>query len=89
MTASSSGSLSASTSNERFGRGCVAPYGIAYVPPKGATAVVLPTEAGAMALGVEMPHESLEPGELMLYSAGGARIVLKNDGSVQINGRTV
>ncbi len=31
----------------------------------------------------------LKPGELMLYSAGGASIVLKNDGSVLINGKAV
>jgi len=66
------------------------PYGIAYVPPVGSRSLVLPTEAGNLCLGVigEAP-QTLEPGELMLYSAGGASIVLKNDGRVLINGRAV
>ena len=32
---------------------------------------------------------SLEEGEVKLFSAGGASLVLKNDGSVQINGTRV
>ena len=43
---------------------------------------------GAVCLGViAAPPEPLEPGEVMLYSAGGASIVLKNNGKVLINGR--
>ncbi len=75
------------------GRGAyrmAAPSGIAYAPSKGDQAVVVSTEAGAVCLGVL--HESnqrLEEGELMLYSVGGAIILLKNDGRVLINGKEV
>lgn len=66
------------------------PYGIIYVPPVGSRSVVLPTEGGSVCLGVIAAHAAqLEQGELMLRSAGGASIVLKNDGSVLINGRAV
>lgn len=68
----------------------VAPYGIAYVPPVGEGAVLVPFDGGEACVGVitGIP-ESLERGEIMLYSAGGASIVLKNDGSVLINGARI
>ena len=64
------------------------PYGIAAVPPKGSKAVVLPVGSSAVVCGVvgENPL-SLEQGEVGLYSSGGASIVLKNDGTVDINGK--
>lgn len=68
----------------------VAPYGIAYVPPVGEGAVVVPFDGGEACVGVVsgVSHK-LSRGELMLYSKGGASIVLKNDGSVLINGKQV
>lgn len=68
----------------------VAPYGIAYVPPVGEGAVIVPFEGGEACVGVisDAPNK-LNRGELMLYSMGGASIVLKNDGSVLINGEKV
>lgn len=82
--------VSVSASNDHLSVPTAAPYGIAYVPPIGARSLVLPTDAGAVCLGViGAPDAQLEQGELMLYSAGGARIVLKNDGRVLINGRAV
>ena len=68
----------------------IAPAGIAYVPVAGAPTVVMEGAGGAVCLGVAVtPQEELQPGELMLYSAGGASIVLKNSGKVLINGREV
>ena len=68
----------------------IAPAGIAYVPAVGSQTVVLPSSGGAVCLVVVSPSaEGLEAGELMLYSAGGATVVLKNDGRVLINGRAV
>ncbi|MGN0459319.1 MAG: hypothetical protein ACI4RL_02160 [Ruminococcus sp.] len=66
------------------------PYGVIYNPPVGATGVVLPTERGNMLIGV-CPDDDidLDPGEVMLYSSGGASIVLKNNGKVLINGKEV
>lgn len=68
----------------------VAPYGIAYVPPVGEGAVIVPFDGGEVCVGVvaDAPYK-LSRGELMLYSQGGASIVLKNDGSVLINGKKV
>jgi phage gp45-like len=82
--------VSVSAASEHRSLPAAAPYGIAYVPPVGESALVLPTEAGNVYLGViAAPAADLEQGELMLYSAGGASIVLKNDGRVLINGRAV
>lgn len=67
-------------------RAC-APYGIASVPPVGESAVVLPLDDGELSLGVIAGGHSLSEGEIMLFSKGGASIVLKNDGRVLINGR--
>lgn len=66
------------------------PYGIAYNPPSGTEGVAVPCEDGRVIIGVTARVESsLEPGEIMLYSKGGAALVLKNDGNVYINGRVV
>lgn len=65
----------------------VAPYGIAYVPPSGEKSIVLPTNNGNMCVGIVAPLNDLKPGEIMLYSAGGASLILKNDGAVYINGK--
>ena len=65
------------------------PYGIASVPPVGEHAVVLPLDDGEVNLGVIAQSKSLEEGEVMLYSKGGASIVLKNNGKVIINGREI
>ena len=82
--------VSVSASSDRQSVPIIAPYGIAYVPPVGASSLVMPAGAGGVCLGVvAAPAEGLEQGELMLYSSGGARIVLKNDGRVLINGSEV
>ncbi len=66
----------------------VSPYGVVYVPPVGEHAVLVSTDAGDACIGVVMKgYEDLKQGELMLSSAGGASIVLKNDGRVLINGK--
>lgn len=82
--------VAVSATNDHLSLPVALPYGIAYAPPAGCRSLVLPTEAGNLCIGVIGEQRgNLAPGELMLYSAGGASIVLKNDGSVLINGRAV
>ncbi len=65
------------------------PYGIESVPPNGSRAVAVPTGRTLCVCGTQTEGKlELEPGEIGLFSSGGASIVLKNDGSVVINGRT-
>ncbi len=65
---------------------CV-PWGVAYQPPNTTQAVVVSTRQGNVCLGVLPDGKVLQTGELMLYSAGGAEIYLKNSGEVVINGQ--
>ena len=65
----------------------VAPWGIAYQPPATARAVLVNSTEGMVCTGAMMEEIDLEPGELLLFSQGGARIYLKNTGEVVINGQ--
>ena len=63
------------------------PYGISSVPPKGVRAAAVQSGRTVCVLGCnDGIDRMLEPGEIALYSKGGASIVLKNDGRVLING---
>lgn len=61
------------------------PYGFSSVAQSGGQAVMLDGYCAGMA---NAPDGSLEAGEVRLYSAGGAEILLLNDGRVVINGQT-
>ena len=64
------------------------PYGVASVPPVNSEAVVMPVGSSAVVCGVVGDNMiTLNSGEVGLYSKGGASIVLKNDGTVVINGQ--
>ncbi len=66
------------------------PYGVQSVPPEGVKAAAAEINGRIYMLGVEgVLDKPLDPGEVALFSAGGASIVLKNDGNVYINGRLV
>ena len=82
--------VTVSAAADHLGVPTAAPYGVAYVPPIGARSLIVPSDGGGICLGVigDVPDQ-LEQGELMLFSSGGASIVLKNDGRVLINGRAV
>lgn len=62
----------------------VAPYGISSRAAGGRQAVML----GGYCTGVVAGEDgSIHEGEVRLYSAGGAEILLKNNGDVVINGQ--
>lgn len=61
------------------------PFGMAVCMPQGARVLMLP-ESG-VCLGCVNDAENLLPGEVRLFSAGGAEILLKADGTVEINGQ--
>lgn len=78
-----------SASGEHTGVPLCAPCGIAYVPAQGEQAVILPIGNGGVCIGAPVREKGLSPGEIMLYSAGGATLVLKNDGTILANGRDI
>ncbi|MCQ4021533.1 MULTISPECIES: hypothetical protein [unclassified Ruminococcus] len=89
VTASSGAHIDANGSKPHAAQPCVAPYGFAYAMPGGSRCVLIPLGEGCASIGVIVPENNLEPGEVMLYSSGGATIVLKNSGEVLINGKAV
>mgnify|MGYP001043179953 CR=1 FL=1 len=60
------------------------PYGFASSPEEGREAVMLGGYCAGLA---NAPAGDLEAGEVRLYSAGGAEILLRNNGQVVINGQ--
>lgn len=88
ITQSSANSVCVNSALEHRDVSVVAPYGISYNPPVGEKSVVVPIGGRYACVGVIAEcDEALDEGELMLCSKGGASIVLKNDGSVIINGK--
>lgn len=66
----------------------IVPYGVMYSAPIGSKSVVVPVGKSQVCAGIICNKaEELKPGELMLFSSGGAKIYLKNDGTVIINGK--
>ena len=86
VTDADSTNLNVQTDVENRNPKVISPYGIVSVPEVGSKVVMTKVEDEFLLSGSLQDNTSLEPGELMLYSAGGASIVLKNDGKVLING---
>ena len=63
------------------------PFGIVYVPPVGAEAVVATAESGEVCLGIiGEGSPSLKAGEIKIYSSGNSSVTLTKDGKVLIEG---
>lgn len=65
------------------------PYGYTCAAPIGEEVVVIPSSDGEVALGTRCKASELESGEVMIASLGGAKIILKNDGTVVINSMVI
>lgn len=64
-----------------------APYGYRYALPAGTSVLMVPSSRGDACCGSLMEKDmELKAGETALFSAGGASLYLKNNGSVIING---
>lgn len=85
VTLSSGDTLEASSSVSVRATGAYLPYGYSSLPPIGEEVMLLPASDGQAVVGVKNSSTNLEAGEIEICSKGGARIVLKNDGSVIIN----
>ncbi len=77
--------ISVLTDTEHRAPAVTVPYGYACAAPQGEKVVMLP-ESG-VCLGSVNRAEGLLPGEVRLFSAGGAEILLRADGAVVINGQ--
>ncbi len=91
VTGQSGNAILVQSDNDYKSLRMAAPYGITWLPPKYAVAVVLSSEVGDgsndICVGTRMDKAGIAPGELLLQSLGGAKIYLKNNGDVVINGQ--
>lgn len=62
------------------------PYGYSFSAPKGEDVLLVSSALGTVGSGLKMKKSALAPGEVEISSLGGAKIILKNDGTVSING---
>lgn len=62
-----------------------APAGVAWLPAEGEQVLLMPFEGAYLCVGALCKPQGLAAGELILKSAGGASIRLKNNGEVVIN----
>lgn len=69
----------------------VAPFGIRWNPPSGESVQLIKNwhmGSNIVAVGT-IVDEEIPPGEVELYSMGGAKIQLKNDGTVIVNDKVI
>ena len=86
VTASRQGLLTVQGEEEYRQAHYLGPRGIFSVPLQGADALSLRLPEGTAYLGAFQKFpDTLQPGELLLQSAGGACILLKNDGTIVLN----
>jgi len=87
ITSTAGGMITVSSDEEFRDIPAVRPYGYHACPPLGHRVLVVQTPHGPAVMGALFTPEGIEPGEIRLVSAGGATLVLKNDGRVVINGQ--
>lgn len=68
------------------GKTAVFPWGFYSKAPSDVNGVALTLEDGDVIVGHKISERALSEGEVEIFSKGGASIILKNNGSVIING---
>ncbi|MBR5773838.1 MAG: hypothetical protein IKY44_03200 [Clostridia bacterium] len=80
--------IAAISSCEKRGISFYTPPGIEFYPSEGQRVLLISCGNQTVCAGVEMQKSStLRSGEIRLFSQGGASIVLKNNGSIVLNGK--
>ena len=73
----------------------ISPFGVSHIPSIGDKVILGPLNSGYVCFGtIEIDrdvdaHPSLDTGEIMISSKGGASVVLKNTGQILINGEVL
>jgi len=89
VTISASDVMEADASANTRSLGSYAPYGYTSNVPVGEEVILVPSSDGQVALGAKCSRNNLESGEVMIASLGGAKILLRNDGTVVINSMVI
>lgn len=61
------------------------PPGVEALPAAGQRALIFPCGGGTVCGGVRADTSGLLPGEIRLRSVGGAKIILKQNGDIELN----
>ena len=85
----SSNQLEAGSTLMKRGIDSYAPYGYQSNPPVGENVMIIPANNGQAVVGALCRTTDLKSGEIRLSSKGGATILLKNDGSIELNGLVI
>ncbi len=89
ISMSNGGELEAGSTVNARGIKAYSPYGYSAAVPVGEEVILVPSAEGQAILGTREGGASLPQGEVEISSKGGAKILLKNDGTVIINGHYV
>lgn len=68
---------------------CVAPYGYQGAPPVDEEVMLLPSNEGVVVAGALTKVNNVKSGEVRISSQGGATILLRNDGCIELNGMVI
>ncbi len=72
------------TDCEKRGASVCSPGGYIWRPCENDKVIVM--KNGDAILGIMRENDDTQPGEVRIFSAGGAEIILKNDGTIHITG---
>lgn len=61
------------------------PYGYSCGVPVGEDVMIIPSDGGQAMIGTLSKSSGLKSGEIKISSKGGATIILRNDGSIELN----
>lgn len=89
VTLSSAGAMDVSGAFQARDISVYSPYGYSFSAPSGEELLLVGSALGAVGSGTRMKNAGLAPGEVAISSLGGAKIVLKNNGEVVINGYAI
>lgn len=88
LTIANGSTVAASSSSEVRGVPIFCPSGIRFSPCENQKILLFKANGKTVSAGTLMESDaSLLPGEIQIFSAGGASITLKNNGNVIINGK--
>lgn len=85
VTFSESSGFGAMSESEKRDIPVFGPRGVIYRPCDGDTLLLIPVDGSYVCVGVQAGGD-MEPGEVCFKSSGGARIELKNNGEIILNG---
>lgn len=85
VTISSPERIEAGSTVSEHNIGLCQPYGYSARPPVGEEVFIIQSSDGQAVAGVRSEAQHLDSGEIRLKSKGGATLILRNDGSVEIN----